>query len=93
MPHIHPELLTRRKGPKFQNVLPKALPATPTKASKKVTVVPPSPPAKGKPGKAAKVTRPPKVILIAARILHHVQKYFMFYCIKMLVALMLAFVL
>ena len=60
LPHIHPELLTRRKGPKFQNVLPKALPATPTKASKKATVVPPSPPAKGKPGKAAKVTKPPK---------------------------------
>lgn len=63
LPHIHPELLTRRKGPKFQNVLPKPVAATPTKtkAKAKASTTPPSPPAaKGKAGKATKAPKPAK---------------------------------
>lgn len=62
LPHIHPELLTRRKGPKFQNVLPKPVAVTPTKASKKVPATPPSPSptSKAKSGKAPKLPKPPK---------------------------------
>lgn len=61
LPHIHPELLTRRKGPKFQNVLPKPVAATPTKVSKKTPTTPPSPTTKAKSGKATKIPKPPKV--------------------------------
>lgn len=57
LPHIHPELLSRRKGPKFQNILPKPVNDTPTKAAKKAAVSPPQSPAKSKPAKAP---RPPK---------------------------------
>ena len=62
LPHIHPELLTRRKGPKFQNVLPKPVATVaPTKAAKKAPPTPPSPTTKVKVGKATKIPRPPKV--------------------------------